>query len=299
MIFRNSIRNGKEFYDQWRKSHIMTSWKDCTNLEYESLRNTRPFWNCTIWRFTRRKLDLTITDWRQWWKEVSSRIYELRILRPETEIMRQTPWSRIRGQQREQRTLGDCWQWKANGQCSKGDDCSFRHDINKRAKTTQPNPSPSSSPSSKEMHREPEVPEAKSQWKDVSIALQGSPQRNLHQFILWQMASSRMLVLQVGEWMQIWEKSALMRIARLMNSLAKGLQRMVTKVQRLCWKLHDNCVAYFKIWSRRSLQRFCGRAQTHGNQSDVLTSQKPSFVMRTFETKIHRLEWFARWSSSA
>ena len=36
--------------------------------------------------------------------------------------------------QREQRTLGDCWQWKANGQCSKGDNCSFRHDINERAK---------------------------------------------------------------------------------------------------------------------------------------------------------------------
>ena len=47
--------------------------------------------------------------------------------------------------QRAQRILGDCWQWKANGQCSKGDNCSFRHDINKRAKTTQPNPSPSSS----------------------------------------------------------------------------------------------------------------------------------------------------------
>ena len=47
--------------------------------------------------------------------------------------------------QREQRSLGECWQWKANGQCSKGDNCSFRHDINKRAKTTQPNPSPSSS----------------------------------------------------------------------------------------------------------------------------------------------------------
>ena len=47
--------------------------------------------------------------------------------------------------QREQRSLGDCWQWKANGQCSEGDNCSFRHDINKRAKMTQPNPSPSSS----------------------------------------------------------------------------------------------------------------------------------------------------------
>ena len=47
--------------------------------------------------------------------------------------------------QREQRSQGDCWQWKANGQCSKGDNCSFRHDTNKRAKSTQPNPSPRSS----------------------------------------------------------------------------------------------------------------------------------------------------------
>ena len=28
--------------------------------------------------------------------------------------------------QRVQRTLGDCWQWEANGQCVKGDNCSFR-----------------------------------------------------------------------------------------------------------------------------------------------------------------------------
>ena len=50
-----------------------------------------------------------------------------------------------RTKQREQRTLGDCWQWKANGQCSKRDNCSFRHDKDKRAKSTQPNPSPRSS----------------------------------------------------------------------------------------------------------------------------------------------------------
>ena len=43
--------------------------------------------------------------------------------------------------QREQRSLGDCRQWKANGQCSKGDNCSFRHDINKRGKVTPSNPS--------------------------------------------------------------------------------------------------------------------------------------------------------------
>ena len=46
--------------------------------------------------------------------------------------------------QRVQRILGDCWQWETNGQCVKGDNCSFRHDINRRAKLTQPNPSPNS-----------------------------------------------------------------------------------------------------------------------------------------------------------
>ena len=50
-----------------------------------------------------------------------------------------------RVKQREHRSLGDCWQWKANGQCSKGDTCSFRHDKEKHAKSTQPNPSPRSS----------------------------------------------------------------------------------------------------------------------------------------------------------
>ena len=46
--------------------------------------------------------------------------------------------------QRGQRTLGDCGQWEANGQCVKGDNCSFRHDMNKPGKVTPSNPSPSS-----------------------------------------------------------------------------------------------------------------------------------------------------------
>ena len=46
--------------------------------------------------------------------------------------------------QRVQRILGDCWQWETNGQCVKGDNCSLRHDINKRGKIKQPNPSPNS-----------------------------------------------------------------------------------------------------------------------------------------------------------
>ena len=59
--------------------------------------------------------------------------------------MKETLWSRIQGtKQRGQRILGDCWQWEANGQCSKGDNCSFRHDIKKRGKMTQSKTSPNS-----------------------------------------------------------------------------------------------------------------------------------------------------------
>ena len=46
--------------------------------------------------------------------------------------------------QRVQRILGDCWQWESNEQCIKGDNCSFRHDIDKRGKVTQSNTSPNS-----------------------------------------------------------------------------------------------------------------------------------------------------------
>ena len=46
--------------------------------------------------------------------------------------------------QRVQRILGDCWQWEFNGQCSRGDIGSFRHDTNKRGKMTPSNTSPNS-----------------------------------------------------------------------------------------------------------------------------------------------------------
>ena len=46
--------------------------------------------------------------------------------------------------QRVQRILGDCWQWETNGQCVKGNNCSFRHDMNKRGKSSPSNPSQNS-----------------------------------------------------------------------------------------------------------------------------------------------------------
>ena len=68
--------------------------------------------------------------------------------------------------QRVQRILGDCWPWETNGQCVKGDNCSFRHDVNKRGKITQPNPSPNSFMQQNERNasRTPKSQRQESQW---------------------------------------------------------------------------------------------------------------------------------------
>ena len=150
--------------------------------------------------------------------------------------MKETPWSRIRGtKQRGQRVLGDCWQWKANGQCSKGDNCSFRHDIDKRAKMTQPNPSPSTFMQQNERNASrTRSPRGRSpcgrmsRWpcKDY---LKGTCTNSFcERWHLQNACSTRPRVVVV------LGKRALLSIAWLKNSLAKGPKRMVTKVQWPC-----------------------------------------------------------------
>ena len=72
-----------------------------------------------------------------------------------------------------------------------------------------------------------------------------------------------------------------------MNSPAKGLKNMVTKVQWLCWRIQDNWSAYFKIWSRQTLGRFCGRARTYWSQSDAFDSRKPVVMLIVNRTPSH------------
>ena len=165
--------------------------------------------------------------------------------------------------------------------------------MNKRAKSTQPNPSPRSS-SQQSVKNASRTRSLGGPNPSGKMAVQGLPQRNLHHSILWKSGILQSACSTSQKMDADSGKSALMHTARLMNSLAKSLKRMVTKVRWLHGKLHDNWVAYFKIWSRRSLQRFCGWAQTYWSQADVFDSLKPCYVMLTFETKIHRLEWFAQ-----
>ena len=151
--------------------------------------------------------------------------------------MRETPWSRIKGtKQRVQRILGDCWQWETNGQCVKGDNCSFRHDVDKRGKVTPSNPSPNSlmqqneRKSSRTRSPRGKSPSGRmSRWpcKDCtqgtstnSYCEKWHPPECLFSF-------RPRVVVGLG-------KSAHVHTVRLMNSRLKGPKRMMTKVQWLC-----------------------------------------------------------------
>ena len=134
--------------------------------------------------------------------------------------------------QRVQRIIGDCWQWETNGQCVKGDNCSFRHDINKRGKVTPSNPSPNSfmRQNERKSSRTRSVPEDK---VPVVERLDGLARITLEELAITHFVKSGTLqnacstrprvVVGLG-------KSAHSHIVRLMNSRLKGPKRMMTKV---------------------------------------------------------------------
>ena len=134
--------------------------------------------------------------------------------------------------QRQQRSLGDCWQWKADGAAFERRHLQFPTRCEKRAKSTQPNPSP----------RHSTQQNVKNAWRTRSPRGR-SPSRRMAQLpckgylkgtctnrfwkngILQNACSARPRAV-VG-----LVKSAHTHIVRFMNSLAKGLKRMMTKVQ--------------------------------------------------------------------
>ena len=133
--------------------------------------------------------------------------------------------------QRVQRILGDCWQWETNGQCVKGDNCNFRHDINKRGQIRLRILSYSRM---SENHRKPEVPDEKVPVIECldGLARITSKELAITHFVksgtLQNACSTRpRVVANLG-------KSAHSHIVRLMNSRQKGPKRMMTKVLWLC-----------------------------------------------------------------
>ena len=132
--------------------------------------------------------------------------------------------------QRVQRILGDCWQWEANGQCVKGDNCSFRHDMDKRGKSSPSNPSQNSfMQQSERNHRGPEVPEVKAPAVECRDGLARITSKELaithpaKDGILLNACSTRTRMVAV------LGKSARLHIVRLTHSRRNGPNRIMTK----------------------------------------------------------------------
>ena len=126
MIFRNSIRVGTKFFYQWAKFSQMMFWKARTTYEK-----------------------------RAWSTQTVLGLYEMEIHQRVSKVKR-TPDQEFKsrnyqarnGSRQEQRWMiagakavlmndeEKFYQWRAAGQCSKGDNCSFRHDVKQSGKST-------------------------------------------------------------------------------------------------------------------------------------------------------------------
>ena len=123
--------------------------------------------------------------------------------------MKQAPWSRIRGQNSVYKEfLEIVGNGSPTGSVLEETIAFFVTILISVEKLTQPNPSArSSTQQSVRNASRTRSPRGRShKWKNVPIALQGLPQRNLHHSILFKMASSRMLVLEVRNGCKFGEK---------------------------------------------------------------------------------------------
>ena len=235
--------------------------------------------------------------------------------------------------QRVKRIRGDCWQWEANGQCVKGDNCSFRHDINKRGKSSPSNPSQNSfmqqserKPSRTRSLKGKSPSGRMSRWPCEDY-LKGTCTNSLcEKWTLQNPWSTRQRVGRFGE----SAHTHIVRFVSLMSSRLKGPKRMMTKVQCLCWRKVIGTKDYvlptnvtidrgnlgkgvIRSWERNHLNvdhlmhgnwvayfktwrrrsLFSRSAQTCGSQSNVWNSQRLLRVIPKFETNILRSDTFA------
>ena len=137
--------------------------------------------------------------------------------------------------QRVQRILGDCWQWEANGQCVKGDNYSFRHDMDKRGKSSPSNPSQNSfmqqserKPSRTRSPRGKSPSGRMSRWPCKDYLKGTCNNSSCKDGILLNACSTRTRMVAV------LGKSARLHIVRLTHSRRNGPNRIMTKAPWLC-----------------------------------------------------------------
>ena len=108
-MFKISTSDRIMLHYLWVKCHQIRSWKDCTSQNWKILFNFRLWWHCTI----------------QKRREPRSRELSQIEDRCKTSYWSDDEDSKLQSE----RKVGECFQWKAHGECCKGDSCSFSHDI--------------------------------------------------------------------------------------------------------------------------------------------------------------------------
>ena len=129
-FFRNSIRDGTKFCYRWQKIHPMKSWKVCTNWGYVSLMNSKPYGSV-------RHGDTSAPNYKKLKTMVKRCIdQKLRLRKFEARYGRIQSGAVVKSRKGiigVEGGKGICFQWNGKSQCSKGDQCSFRHESNDRA----------------------------------------------------------------------------------------------------------------------------------------------------------------------
>ena len=144
-IFRNSTQSGTEFLSSMTKIPLDDIMEGLYKLRIRASEKLRTVLELDDLEVHHKKIGpdyhrLETTVKRSVEQNIRNQNFGARM-----KIMKENAVVKNQGtKQRVQRILGDCWQWEFNGQCPRGDHCSFRHDINKRGKMTQPNTSPNS-----------------------------------------------------------------------------------------------------------------------------------------------------------
>ena len=144
-LFRKFDTRWDEFLYLCQRYHPMKSWKVYTKYEYVSMKTVLELYDMEIHQKVSmpnyQKLKTMVK--RSTYQKLQKRYFDARHEKIETEAVVKSH----KGLSGVERGKGICYQWKEKGWCSKGNQCSFWHESNDRAKPT-PKAAPPSEPES-------------------------------------------------------------------------------------------------------------------------------------------------------
>ena len=134
ITFRNSIQEGTKFFYLCQKLHPMMSWKVCTNSKNTRVRAIQNRFGIVRLGYSSEDIDAQLSKIEDNGEESSDQKLRLRNFDARHGKVESGAVIKSRkGAIGVEGGKGVCYQWKEKGQCSQGDQCSFRHESNDRA----------------------------------------------------------------------------------------------------------------------------------------------------------------------